>query len=368
MPAPRPHPSVQSIHARAYRVPTDAPEADGTLAWDATALIVVEVAGGGETGFGYTYNHPATARVIDDALRELVVGSDPFAARATWGRLRERVRNMGNRGIAASAVSAVDVALWDLAARLLDLPLAVYLGEQRASVPAYGSGGFTSYSNARLEAQLSEWASQGLMAVKMKIGDGPEDDLRRVRDARRALGPRLSLFVDANGAYAPKQALGLAAALAEEGVAWFEEPVSSDDLRGLAFLRDHGPPAMDIAAGEYGWEPHHFRRLLEDRAVDVVQADATRCGGVTGYLIADALCEAFNAPLSAHCAPSLHAVLGCASARTRHIEYFHDHVRIEGLLFDGARHPAADGTLPGATGAPGLGLVFKQSDAERFAA
>lgn len=365
MHAPRRPITIESVEASAYRVPTDAPEADGTLAWDATALIVVHVRAGDAIGMGYTYSHPAAVAVIHDALSGIVRGSDPFAARATWGALRARVRNMGNRGIAAAAVSAVDVALWDLGARLVGLPLAVMLGEQRASVPVYGSGGFTSYDTNRLEAQFTQWAAQGFMGVKMKIGSGPAEDIARVRAARRAIGSTVQLFVDANGAYTPKQALGVADALAEEGVTWFEEPVSSDDIPGLAFLRDYGPPAMEIAAGEYGWEPHHFRRLLEARAVDVLQADATRCGGVTGYMIADALCEAFAVPLSAHTAPSLHAVLGCASARTRHIEYFHDHARIESLLFDGARHPE-NGALAGATDAPGLGLTFKAADATRF--
>src|SRR3954453_9724045 len=127
---------------------------------------------------------------------------------------------------------------------------------------------------------------------------------------RRAIGD-CQLFVDANGAYTRKQALAEAAAFGEHGVSWFEEPVSSDDLDGLRLLRDRGPAGMAIAAGEYGHDAAYFRRTLEACAVDVLQADATRCGGITGFMQAVALCEAYGVPLSSHCAPSLHLPLMC---------------------------------------------------------
>lgn len=204
------------------------------------------------------------------------------------------------------AISAVDNALWDLKAKLLGVPLVRLLGRVRESVPAYGSGGFTSCDAARLRSQLGGWAREGFAMVKMKVGRNPDDDAARVREARSAIGDAAQLFVDANGAYARKQALVLAAAFADCGVGWFEEPVSSDDLAGLHLLRDRTPAGMDIAAGEYGYDSCYFRRMLEAGAVDVLQADATRCGGITGYLRAAALCEAFNVPLSAHGAPGLH--------------------------------------------------------------
>jgi L-alanine-DL-glutamate epimerase-like enolase superfamily enzyme len=276
------------------------------------------------------------------------------------------VRNLGRRGICATAISAVDTALWDLKARLLEQPLVKLLGAARADVPIYGSGGFTSYTAKQLTDQLGGWvARDGCSWVKMKVGSDPAHDLERARIARGAIDGA-ELFVDANGAYARKQALGFAAQYAELGVTWFEEPVSSDDLEGLRLMRDRGPPAMEIAAGEYGYDPIYFGRMLAAGAVDVLQADATRCGGITGFLRAAALADAHMVPLSAHTAPALHLHVCCAAPRLRHIEWFHDHVRIEHMLFDGA--PVPDhGVIRPDLSQPGHGLTFKRNDAARFA-
>jgi L-alanine-DL-glutamate epimerase-like enolase superfamily enzyme len=216
------------------------------------------------------------------------------------------IRNLGRPGIASMAISAVDTALWDLKAKLVDLPLVTLLGQVHDSAPVYGSGGFTSYSLERLREQLGGWVAQGIPRVKMKIGTHPSEDLERVKAARQAIGKGAKLFVDANGAYSRKEALAFAAAFAELEVSWFEEPVSSDDLEGLHLIRDRAPGSMEIAAGEYGYDLIYFRRMLEAGAVDVLQADATRCGGITGFMQVAALCQAHHLPLSAHCAPSLH--------------------------------------------------------------
>jgi len=265
------------------------------------------------------------------------------------------------------AIAAVDAALWDVKARLLDLPLVKLLGAVRDAVPVYGSGGFTSYSIERLQRQLAGWVERGIRAVKMKVGRVPADDHARVRAARAAIGPASGLFVDANGAYSVKQALAHAEAFAEEGVTWLEEPVSSDDLDGLRAVRDRAPATMEVAAGEYGYDLYYFRRMAEAGAIDVVQADATRCAGVTGFLQVAALCDAYNLPLSSHTASALHAHPCCAVARVRHVEHFHDHERIERMLFDGI--PAVvDGSLRPDLSRPGFGFELKRADARRYAA
>jgi L-alanine-DL-glutamate epimerase-like enolase superfamily enzyme len=358
---------IEKIEACEYTVPTDFPESDGTLEWNSTTLVLVQAHGGKRVGLGYTYADRATATVIRDLLSEVVLGQDVMAPSACWNAMVARTRNLGRPGIVSMAISAVDIALWDLKARLLDLPMAVLLGAVRESVPIYGSGGFTSYSVRQLQSQLAGWVEQGITRVKMKVGRDGRADLGRVRAARSAIGPDAELFVDANGAYSRKQALEQAETFADMNVSWFEEPVSSDDLAGLRLLRDRGPAGIDIAAGEYGYDSGYFQRMLSAGAVDVLQADATRCGGITGFLQADALCEAHHLPLSAHTAPSVHTHLGCAATALRHLEYFHDHVRIENMLFEGARLPV-NGYLSPDLSQPGMGIELKKADAQRFAA
>jgi L-alanine-DL-glutamate epimerase-like enolase superfamily enzyme len=361
-------PVIEKIAASALRIPTDAPEQDGTFAWDHTTIVIVEAFAGGRTGLGYSYTGAAAANLINVVLAEQLTGAEAFAIPLMWERMVGAVRNLGSRGICATAISAVDTALWDLKARLMDVPLAGLLGAARDAVPIYGSGGFTSYPVERVAEQLGGWiANEGCRYVKMKVGSDPAQDFARAQAARRAIGKNAELFVDANGAYARKQALAFAERYAELGVTWFEEPVSSDDIEGLRLMRDRAPAALEIAAGEYGYDPAYFRRMLEAGAVDVLQADATRCGGITGFLRAAALADAHMVPLSAHTAPALHLHVCCAAPRLRHIEWFHDHVRIERMLFDGAPVPARGLIRPDLT-RPGNGLELKRAEAARLAA
>lgn len=356
---------IERIDVSAYLIPTDRPESDGTLEWRHTTLVVVEASGGGRRGLGYSYADLGTAHLIQGMLVDVVEGHDAMAIPDCWIGMVQAIRNMGRPGIASMAISAVDAALWDLKARLLNLPLVVLLGAVRDTIPVYGSGGFTSYSIDQLQRQLGDWARDGISRVKMKVGRHPDEDVDRVKAAREAIGPDTELFVDANGAYSRKQALAMADAYAELGVTWFEEPVSSDDLEGLRLLRDRAPAPIDITAGEYAYDLFYFRRMLDAEAVDVLQADATRCGGITGFLKVGPLCEARPIPLSAHCAPSLHVHPCCALTPVRHIEYFHDHARIEQRLFDGALTPVS-GELKPDLSRPGLGLEFKRKDAEPY--
>lgn len=357
---------VDRVEVSAYTIPTDAPESDGTIAWSSTTIVIVEATSGDTTGIGYAYADQAAADVAYRVLRPIAEGHDPMRTTEIAIAMAQATRNMGRPGLVSSAISAVDAALWDLKARLLGLSLVDLLGGARDEIPAYGSGGFTSYSIERLQRQLEGWAERGMRAVKMKIARDPARDLGRVRAARSVIGTA-ELYVDANGGYKRKQALGFACAVRELDVTWFEEPVSSDDLDGLHLVRDGAPGGMRIAAGEYGYDAFYFRRMLEAGAVDVLQADATRCGGVTGFLAAAALCEAHNVPLSAHTAPTLHMHLCCAVGPALNVEYFHDHARIERMLFDGACEPM-NGLLRPDRSRPGMGLELKRRDAARFAA
>jgi L-alanine-DL-glutamate epimerase-like enolase superfamily enzyme len=359
---------IQAVRVQPFTIPTDYPESDGTLEWDSTTLVYAEIDAGGKTGIGYTYADLATAELIRDTLAQVIRGEDALNTNACWWQMVRRIRNLGRPGISSMALSCLDVALWDLKSKLLDVPLVILLGGViRDSVPIYGSGGFTSYSDTQMAKQFRGWVDQGISRVKMKIGRDPVADLHRVDFARSVIGPDVDLFVDANGAYTRKLALSQSEQFALEDVRWFEEPVSSDDLEGLKLLRFRMPPEIEVAAGEYGYDAGYFRRMLEAGAVDVLQADATRCGGYTGFLQAADLCVAFDSPLSAHCAPQLHTHIGCSAQKVRHLEYFHDHVRIENKLFDGVPQPTS-GRLSPDLSRLGLGIELKRADAERYAA
>jgi L-alanine-DL-glutamate epimerase-like enolase superfamily enzyme len=361
-------PAVADMGAAVYVVPTDAPEADGTLAWNETTMVLVTARAGGELGIGWTYAAAAAAAVVADVLSGVVVGRSALDLAGAAEAMARAVRNIGRPGIAAMAISAVDIALWDLKARLLALPVAGLLGRAREEVPVYGSGGFTSYDSRRTREQLSGWVQQdGIPRVKIKIGEawgGDERrDLERVALARDVIGPDAELYVDANGGYTVGQAVRVAQQMAGYEVTWFEEPVSSQDVAGLAAVRSQVLP--DVAAGEYSWSLADSARLLAAGAVDCLQLDVTRCGGISEFLRGAALAAALGMQVSAHCAPNLHANVGAAAPNLRHVEYFHDHQRIEQLLFDGTLDPQG-GALSPDPGRPGLGLELRTADAEQY--
>jgi L-alanine-DL-glutamate epimerase-like enolase superfamily enzyme len=361
-------PAVSEISAAVYVIPTDAPEVDGTLAWDQTTMVLVTARAGGEQGTGWSYAAAAAQRVIIDVLAGVVTGRSAADVPGAAEAMARAVRNIGRPGIAATAISAADIALWDLKARLLGRPLASLLGQARDSVPVYGSGGFTSYGDRQLREQLSGWVERDrIPRVKIKIGEdwgaSEHRDLARVALAREVIGPGTELYVDANGGYTAGQAVRVADRMAGDGVSWFEEPVSSQDLAGLAAVRRQVLP--DVAAGEYSWSLADSAQLIAAGAVDCLQLDVTRCGGITDFLRASALAAAHNLQVSGHCAPNLHARAGLAVPNLRHVEYFHDHQRIERMLFDGALDPAG-GTLTPDPDRPGLGLTLRESDAERY--
>jgi L-alanine-DL-glutamate epimerase-like enolase superfamily enzyme len=353
---------LEHLTATPYTVPTDRPESDGTLEWDSTTIVVVEASAGGEHGLGYTYGHQAIAEVVRSKLSSVVEGMDALAPPRAWAAMQREVRNLGRQGLVAMAISAVDIALWDLRAKLLGVSLADSLGRFHDAIPAYGSGGFTSYSDAELAEQLRGWVERGCERVKIKVGREPERDPERLAAAREAIGPDVRLMVDANGAFDRRAAARWAGRYADHGVSYFEEPVSSDDPEGLRWLRDVVPREIEIAAGEYAWDLFELERLAG--CVDVLQADVTRCGGITNVLRADGICRAHGLPFSAHCAPQVSAHLCCATERAVHVEYFHDHERVESMLFEGVI-ALEDGRLRPDPARPGLGIELRE-EAERF--
>ena len=359
---------VERVDVIAYTVPTDKPEADGTLAWKATTMVVVQVHAGGTVGTGWTYGPSACAYVVHDLLAPVVVGRPAWDTVGCWGAMVAQVRNAGRAGVAGCAISAVDIALWDLKARLLGLPLHRLLGAADVAVPVYGSGGFTTYDDRTLAEQLGGWvADLGVTAVKIKIGESRGSrvarDLARAGQARHVVGDRVQLFVDANGGYSRKQAVRVGQALDDLGVVWFEEPVSSDDLTGLREVRD--AVRADVAAGEYAYDLAYVQRMCGSGAVDCLQLDVSRCGGISEWQRGAAVAAAHGLEVSGHCAPQLHVAVAAATHGLRHLEWFHDHVRIERMAFDGAVEPH-DGMVRPEPGRPGHGLQLRREEMARF--
>lgn len=348
--------SIARLEATTYTVPTPGPESDGTLTWDATSAVVVQVRAAGETGTGWTYSSPAAAGVVTHHLRDVVLGRHPDDVAGAWAAMHRACRNYGTRGLVMQALSAVDIALWDLKARLYGQSLGSLIGPARSGVPIYGSGGFTNLDHEQLAEQIDQWQAAGCTAMKIKIGQGWGSDiardLSRINDLRYLAGDGAELMVDANGAYTPAQARRMGHHLDELGITWFEEPVSSDDTDSLGLLRH--TMRCDVAAGEYISDNYEARRLAP--VVDCLQLDVTRCGGYTGWLSAASVAAAHNLEVSAHCAPALHLPVAAATAHLRHIEYFIDHARLDTILFDGVPIPT-DGHLHVDTSVSGHGMT-----------
>lgn len=349
----------------AYRIPTEEqPESDGTLKWDHTDLVVVTLEAAGEKGIGYTYSFAGIATLIRDSLLPLLSGKNALDNSVLWQQMVYKTRNLGRPGLVSMAIAAIDNALWDLKAKLLKIPLCKLLGQVHDKMPVYASGGFTSYDPAELADKFGKEASEGFTRFKMKIGRHRAEDQKRIEAARKVIGD-YELMVDANGAYIPRQAVDMAGMLNDFKVSWYEEPVTSDDLDGLRFVREKVSGDLNITAGEYGFDVTYFNRMLSAGAVDILQADATRCAGISGFLKAHSLCEAHHLPMSSHCAPTVHLHAALACTKMIHMEYFRDHVRIEQMLFDGAPKAKQSALVPDLS-RPGTGIDFKFKDAQKF--
>ncbi|MEU8887995.1 enolase C-terminal domain-like protein [Streptomyces sp. NPDC048442] len=358
---------LEQLEVSCFLVPTDAPEADGTLSWETTPVVVAEARTTDTTyGTGWTYAPAAAGALIVQELAPLVLGLDVFDVPAAHRTMCRALRNYAVPGLTSAAVSAVDIALWDLKARLLGLPLSRLLGAARRELPVYGSGGFTTYHDTHLASQLAGWVhGQGIERVKIRIGESwgraVVRDLERVRLAREVIGLQAELYVDASGAYNRKQAVRIGGPLAEHGVGWFEDPVPPEDLAGLRVVRD--AVVCDVAAGGHGLAD--CARMVTAGAVDCLLLDVTRGGGVTGFLRAAALAQAHGLEVSTRGAPHAQAHVAAAVPNLRHVEWFHDHVRVEAMLFDGALDPTG-GTIRTSGSAPGHGLTLRHEEAEPY--
>ena len=327
------------------QIPTDEPESDGTYEWDSTTIVIVEAEAGGQRSLGYTYADEATAKLIETKLKDVVSAATLCRLTASWSPWCKSIRNLGRPGICSMAISAVDTALWDLKARLLGLPLVRLFGQVREAMPIYGSGGFTSYSTERLQEQLGGWVEQGIPRVKMKIGRDRAADPERVAAARGAIG-------DGSGTLRRRERCLFAQTGARASLRVFG--AGRDLVRGTGFAPTISPGCV-LCATTARRNGHRRGRIRLRR--DLFPANARRrkrstfckpmrrAAAVTpDFSRPRHFCEAHHLPLSSHCAPALALPVGCGARPFRHAEYFHDHVRIERMFFDGLPEPN-DGAL-----------------------
>lgn len=345
------------LHTGVHRFPTPHPEADATLRWESTTAVSVTVDAAGHRGTGWTYGHAAAAVVIDTVLRDAVASVGCADPPQCWQAMVTACRNIGATGLVMQAISAVDIALWDLHARTLGVSLPQLWGRQHGEIRVYGSGGFVNEDEAVLTDQVESWARQGCRGMKIKIGErwgaAPGRDVARVRLLTELAPPDTECMVDANGGYSTGQARRVGRELDRLGVVWFEEPVTSDNVTALQILRKELD--CDVAAGEYAWTLADAQRMAD--AVDCLQLDVTRCGGYTGWFRGAAVAQARNMTVSAHCAPALAVPAAAATANVRHIEYFIDHARLEPELAVGV--PSVTGGRLRANDSPGHGMVLR---------
>ena len=271
-----------------------------------TALCVVETDVGIE-GYGeaFYFGGPPTivAMIIEQALGPQIVGRDPFDSTVIWDRLYNWTRDQGQKGVTIAAISAVDIALWDIKGKALDLPVCKLLGGAfRSRARAYATGLYEPQNVEDVIETLIEEAlqykAQGFQGMKLKIGYSPATDVAYVRAIREAIGPELVLMVDANHAYNALEALRLAHALAPYDVTWFEEPVPPEDIDGYCELRQRSP--IPIAGGECEYTRVGFRTLIDRRAVDILQPDLCATGGFTEMNRIVAMASAANVPVVPH--------------------------------------------------------------------
>ncbi len=293
---------IDDIRTQWLRVPISPPIADSTHVLRFMDLILVEVCAGEFSGSSYMlsfdYGPVLLKGIVDYELKRHILGMEADDIRAVYERNLQATEYIGREGVAMWGTAAIDVALWDLLARRLGVPVALLFGAHTRAVPVYGSGGWISYSDEQLADEVSRYVSRGFAGVKIKIGDQEDRDVERVRAVRQAIGPNRKLMVDANQGLTLERALRLARRLEDCQLEWFEEPFAKDDLEAYSRLAQASETPLAAGEREFGIPP--FRRLVLARCISVVQPDLFRVGGVTGWRIVAALADSHLLRLAPH--------------------------------------------------------------------
>ena len=322
----------------------------------------------GTEGLGIGQGSPGVRQVVEDGLKDVLIGRDPLDLERLWSDMFWRVRGYGRKGIAFCAMSAVDIGLWDLKAKALGLPLYKLLGPYAESVPIYGSGGWTDMTVDELIEQARGFIEQGTDRVKIKVGKdfgkAEREDIERVAAVREAVGDDVALYIDANGAYYPKQAVYMAREFEQHQVGWFEEPVLADDIAGLAEVRR--AINIPVATGEQEYTKYGFKALLSGGGADIVQPDVGRVGGVTEWMKVAHMADAFGLQVAPHAMQQVHLHLACATPNLKLVERLDVETEGDAIWYTEVPQPK-DGMWSPFRDKPGLGLELDPYAVERWA-
>ncbi len=356
---------ITEVRSAAVRVPVERPTAIATRTIGARDYVLVWVqTNSGQTGIGYTYagtvGGRATRDLVQDVLRPLLIGRDPRLIERHWADMYQETLLIGRSGAAIRAISAVDVALWDLLGKLAGMPLYQLLGGWANDVAAYASGGYYRPGDPlqAIRDEVAFYRAQGFQDYKIKVGGAPFDqDVARVRTAREAMGPSGRLALDANNAWRwPHEAIAFVRAVEQYAIWWIEEPLSPDDVAGHAEIAR--TLEVPVATGEIHATRRDFRDLIEQRAADILQPDAGVLGGVTEWMKVARAAETFRLPVAPHWHANLHAHLAAAAPICITVEYFaleQDIYNFERLVTAETRLQPRDGRLH-LSQRPGLGV------------
>ncbi len=279
---------------------------DSTRKVETIGYVVVDITtDDGLHGVGVTYHEvggEAICEFIQSSIGPKLIGWSPLETEALYEEIFAYMRGVGRKGLSFCAYSALDIALWDLKGRMMNLPLYKLLGGNRTQITCYASGGWTSYSTQQLVDEVKAMVAAGYKYVKIKIGvDGgrnPNEDARRILAVSEAVGPDIGIMIDANNAFTSAVALRLAYQLRDCNIIFFEEPVFADDTPGLTRFRQAG--ILPCGSGEHEYTRFGARDLVVNNCVDYIQCDITRCGGFTEGRKVAAIAQAFNTSWAPH--------------------------------------------------------------------
>lgn len=353
---------IERVRSHIVRLPGDEPLADGPTSPGTRDIVVMKIfTTDGTEGVGVTFFGAALTGALKcaiDDLGALIVGDDPRLVERINDKLKAAAGSCGPGGIYTLAVSAIDTALWDIRAKSLGLPVAKLLGGFRDKVPAYASGALMRHFTLKqVEASAVKLVERGWKSMKTQLAlpghTSPEIEVDRIRVIRKAIGPDIQLMCDINQRWNVYQAIDIGSRVEEFNLHWLEDVTTCDDYDGLA--RVTHKLKTPVAGGEYVYGIAPFRQMLEARSVDIVMIDLVRVGGITQWVKAAGMAEAFNMPVVSHLIPEVHVHLIAAIPNGEIVEY----MPWTRNLFDNPPVPVkSEMTVPNV---PGLGLKFTKS-------